>query len=51
MAEVNREALEKRRDELKAELDQAIANVQALNGAIQDCNYWLARIEEDDAGD
>ena len=31
-----------RLDDLKRQRDQQIANANALGGAIQDCEYWLA---------
>lgn len=39
--EITKEAIEKRREQLQAEYQQAIANAQAIGGAIQDCQYWL----------
>jgi len=41
------EEIEKRKTELKAQLDQLLANASALQGAIQDCDYWLAVLEEE----
>jgi len=30
---------------LKAEREQLVANLNAYNGAIQDCEYWLSVLE------
>ena len=39
---MNIESLEKRKEELKAEQLQLVANANALSGAIQDIDYWIA---------
>lgn len=41
---MNREAIEQRMSELKSQLEQLRANGNALLGAIQECDYWLARL-------
>lgn len=41
---ITREEIERRRAELQANKDQFIANANACDGAIQDCNYWLAQM-------
>ena len=38
--------VEKRLEQLTAERDQLVANLQAYNGAIQDCEYWLNQLAE-----
>lgn len=45
--DITKEAVEKRRAELQANYQQAIANAQAIGGAIQDCEYWLALLEKE----
>ncbi|MBW2672587.1 MAG: hypothetical protein JRD89_04110 [Deltaproteobacteria bacterium] len=40
--------IEQRLAKLKAEREQLIANLNAYNGAIQDCEYWLKLTEEDE---
>ena len=52
---MNREMIAQRRDELKAALatqqailNQAQANVNANQGALQDCDYWEAKIAEEE---
>ena len=35
-----------RKGELEKMLDQAVANANALKGAIQDCDFWLERLRE-----
>jgi len=42
---ITREALEQRLAQLKAQYDQFIANANATQGAIQDCQYWLETIK------
>ena len=49
---MDKETIEKRIEILKTEKAQALqaaeqmmANVHALNGAIQDCEYWLNEVE------
>jgi hypothetical protein len=39
--------IEKRLEELKAAQVQAVANVQALGGAIQDCEFWIERFKQE----
>ena len=43
---INRERLEKRRDELKLQLEQCRQQFIALNGAIQDLDYLLSEKDE-----
>jgi hypothetical protein len=43
---MNREALEARIAELQKAVDQLHANGNALMGAIQECNHWLAQVDE-----
>jgi multidrug resistance efflux pump len=43
---MDKEKLEKRLAELQASLKQVEANGNALLGAIQECQYWLAQIEQ-----
>jgi hypothetical protein len=46
---VKREDIERRLLELQQQQQQAIANVQAIAGAIQECQHWLDRIAAEDA--
>lgn len=43
--EITKEAIEKRKEQLQADYQQAIGTVQAIGGAIQDCDYWLKLLE------
>jgi hypothetical protein len=43
---ITKEALQQRISELEAGRNQAIANVHAFGAAIQECTYWLQRLEE-----
>ncbi len=50
---MTKEQFEARIDAYKNDIDalnkrilQANADINALNGAIQDCQYWLSQIEE-----
>lgn len=44
---MNEAALQSRIAELNQQRAQALANLQALDGAIADCNWWLQRIKAD----
>jgi len=46
---ITKETVERRLAKLQAEYDQAIANANALQGAIQDCKYWLDQIKAAEA--
>ena len=49
---INRERLERRLEELKAQRDQLQANFQALAGAIADLEFLLSEEDkEEDKGD
>jgi len=48
---ITREMVEQRLAQLKAERDQLVANLNAYNGAIQDCEYWLSLLKEDGGDD
>jgi hypothetical protein len=43
---MDKEKLEKRLAELQATLEQIQANGNATIGAIAECRYWLAQIEQ-----
>jgi len=45
---MSKEKLEKRLAELQTSLKQVEANGNALLGAISECQYWLAQIEQDE---
>ena len=45
-ATVSRVSIEKRLADLKQAHQQAAANLQALGGAIQDCEYWLGELNK-----
>lgn len=42
---MTREAIRERLADLNRQLEQHIANANACKGAIQDCEYWLERME------
>ena len=42
---MNEQALEQRKVELKKQLDQVLANANALHGAIQEVDFWIASLE------
>jgi len=48
---MNKESIEQRKVELKQQLDQALANANALHGAIQECDFWLEQLELKEAED
>ena len=42
---ITRQMLEQRLAELNAGKEQAVANVNAYEGAIQECSHWLEMLE------
>lgn len=44
---MNKEALEKRLQLVEAELSQAMANYNALNGIKNELNHWLREFEKE----
>lgn len=43
---MTRQAIEERIKELESQADQLRANLNAITGAIHDCQYWLSQIVE-----
>ena len=43
---MNKEALEERIESLREDHETTKANMIAIDGAIQDCEYWLAVLAE-----
>ena len=43
---ITSEQIEARLTQLRSDKNELVANVHAINGAIQDCEYWLALLEE-----
>jgi len=43
---ITREMVLERLAKLKEERDQLIANLNAYNGAIEDCEYWLSVLDK-----
>ena len=43
---INREQIEERLAQLRSDKTELVAIVHAINGAIQDCEYWLALLDE-----
>jgi hypothetical protein len=46
---MNAARVKTRLEELTAVAKQTEINLHALGGAIQDCNYWLKLLEDEDA--
>lgn len=46
---MNAERVKTRLEELTAVAKQTEINLHALGGAIQDCNYWLKLLEDENA--
>lgn len=44
---MNEQSIQARIAELTQQRAIALANIQALDGAIADCNWWLAQIRAD----
>jgi prefoldin subunit 5 len=43
---ITAEKIQARLDDLKAQADQLRGNLNAVGGAIQDCEYWLEQVKE-----
>jgi prefoldin subunit 5 len=43
---ITTEKIQARLDDLKAQADQLRGNLNAVGGAIQDCEYWLEQVKE-----
>jgi hypothetical protein len=43
---ITREMVQERLNQLKAEMVQMQANLHAYEGAVQDCEHWLAVLAE-----
>lgn len=48
---ITTEMLRQRMEQLQAEREQIQRNLFAYDGAIQDCQYWLDRIEKESGAD
>ena len=46
-AVITKEALQDHLVELQQQREQAIATVNAISGAIQECEYWLEKLKEE----
>jgi hypothetical protein len=46
---MNKEAINKQIETLMAQGKQMEVQLHMINGALQDCNYWLAELEKKDA--
>jgi hypothetical protein len=46
---MTREQIEARKAELIAARDEALAGFNAIVGAINDCDYWLAQLAAEEA--
>jgi len=46
--EITKEVLTARLETAKAELEQKVGELNQLNGVIQDCNYWLGIMEQEE---
>lgn len=43
---MNKAKIDQRKADLQKLYDQRMADLQALTGALQDCDYWLAELEK-----
>jgi hypothetical protein len=43
---ITREQVLARLDLLKSQIEELKANIQAYDGAMQDCQYWLTQLDE-----
>ena len=46
---MNKEAITKQIENLMTQGKQLEVQLHMINGALQDCNYWLAELEKQDA--
>jgi len=46
--EITKERLDERLEQLRADRAQTVANVNALDGAIQDTEHWLGVLAEEE---
>jgi hypothetical protein len=46
---MNKEAIQKQIETLMAQGKQMEVQLHMINGALQDCNYWLAELEKQNA--
>jgi hypothetical protein len=49
--DITRDAITERLHVLQTSKEQLTANLNATEGAIQDCQYWLARLDAADTAD
>ena len=45
---MNKASVEARKEDLQRQREQLVANINAVVGALQDCDYWLSVIEEEE---
>lgn len=43
---ISRADILKRKEQLDADRAQLLANLNAVLGALQECDFWLARVED-----
>lgn len=43
---ITKEALLKRKQELETQQEKLISSLNVVNGAIQDCEYWLEELKK-----
>jgi hypothetical protein len=46
--DITREQVETRLELLKRRQESTLADLNALGGAIQDCEFWIARLDQKD---
>jgi hypothetical protein len=45
---MTKEKLEQRKTELREQYEQKLSDLHAIQGAVQDCNYWLSELAKSD---
>ena len=43
---ITKEQIEARKAQLQASIEKKQADLNAMAGALQDCNFWLAQLEQ-----
>lgn len=49
MAEITKATIDNRRAVLQADADKVAAHLNALHGALQDCDWFLAELEREES--
>lgn len=48
---MDKDKIMQRITDLQARQEQLVANLNAVHGAIQECQYWLSQLEQKETGE